>query len=790
MARRPIYWVSLMFTGGIFFDHFFLIDDPFRYLLILLFPVIWMFIQRHSFSECILLSLFLVLGTSYYGLIDTLNDTTLIDNRKTVQMAGVIQSDPKVDGNLLTFKLHLTEFDQHPADEIVISQIYLQSKQQQETVNYLKRGSFVSVKGKLIAPEAARNPNAFDYKTYLNHQRIHWIIQSTFIPQVIKDPSPFQLDTLLSSMQTYLSHSVEQAFPENIAPLVKGILLGNRDDIDPSLIDAYSILGLLHILAISGLHMTILSGGVLASFRFIGLTREISLLLTCIFIPLYVLLAGASPSIVRSGIMAVIFLLGNFLRKPVDGLNIWGAALLGMLIYNPYQLWDIGFQLSFIVTWGLIVFVPIFNPHPSTVKVPIRLMICVTMIAQLFSLPVLLYYFSQFSLLSPLANFFLVPFFSLVIIPFGFAALVVGLIHPGFAYLMTRGLAELWYLINHLVEKWSSFAWANLYIEKPSFLWLVIYYFVLLNRLWIMKGRVKIWWVCLILLFAFQWIGFPINQQKVIVTILDVGQGDAIVVELPNRKVYLIDGGGAAIRPRQTWQKKEKPFDAGQNIIIPFLKSKGINQIEQMIVTHGDLDHIGGLSSIIQAVRVRSILVNGVPPSSQEEEDLFKLIERKEIPIHKVYKGLRWSDNKNVVWTILNPNPNHHLTSDNNNSIVFLLEAWGFRLLFTGDLEAEGENSILPYIIEKVDVLKVAHHGSQTSTTDDWVKQVHPTISVISVGRKNRFGHPHLEPLERLASIGSHIERTDQNGAIIIEIKKRELVVSSQLQPKKYVIRQ
>ncbi|MBP1930498.1 DNA internalization-related competence protein ComEC/Rec2 [Ammoniphilus resinae] len=790
MARRPVYWLSLMFTGGIVFSHFFSMGDPFRYLLILLFPGIWMLIRRQNFSECILLFLFLMLGASYYDLLEKLNDTTLIDEGKTVEMTGTIRSEPKVDGNLLTFKLHLAQFDQQEAEEIVICQVYLQSKQDQEMANDLNRGSFVRIKGKLTAPEPARNPNAFDYKQYLYHQRIHWIIQTSSAPQVIKDPPPFQFDTLLSSIQNYLSHSVERTFPEKITPLVKGILLGNRDDIDPSLINAYSIFGLLHILAISGLHMTILSGGALAFLRIIGLTRESSLLLTCAFIPLYVLLTGASPSIVRSGIMAVIFLLGNFLRKPVDGLNIWGASLLSMLFYNPYQLWDIGFQLSFLVTWGLIVFVPIFYPHPPNVKVPFRLMICVTMIAQLVSLPVLIYYFSQFSFWSPLANFFLVPFFSLMIIPVGFASFLIGLIHPGFAYLMAKVLAELWNLINQVVVNLSRFTWTNYYVEKPSFLWLVVYYFVLLSRLWIMKKWIKFWWTSITLLIAFQCIAIPINRQNLVVTILDVGQGDAIVVELPNRKVYLIDGGGAAIAPRQSWQKKKKPFDAGQNVIVPFLKSKGINRIEKIIVTHGDLDHIGGLLSIIQAVGVGSVLVNGLPPGSQEERDLFKSIESKKIPVHKVYKGLKWHDNKSVVWTILNPDPRHPMSSDNNNSVVILLEAWGFRLLFTGDLEAEGENILLPYIIERVDVLKVAHHGSQTSTTDQWVKQVHPSVSVISVGRKNRFGHPHHEPLERLAAIGSHIERTDDNGAITIEIKKGELVVSSQLQPKKYVIRQ
>jgi len=277
--------------------------------------------------------------------------------------------------------------------------------------------------------------------------------------------------------------------------------------------------------------------------------------------------------------------------------------------------------------------------------------------------------------------------------------------------------------------------------------------------------------LCPLILFASLFFSWP--KKEVTVTFLDVGQGDAIVIETP-RKTVLIDGGGPPPRwGEQPWERRRDPYNPVKSVVMPFLHARGISSLDLLVLTHGDSDHIGGISYLLENMPVRQALVNGLPAKIEIEKKVNQLLREKRIPVVEARQGQIWREEPGIVWRVLNPAQRIVTEEDNANSVVLLLEAYGFHLLFAGDLEREGEERLLrENLVEPVDVLKVGHHGSKGSTSQAWVDRVTPKLSVISVGKENLYGHPHREAIERLAKRGGVVLRTDVCGAAVVHIKR------------------
>ncbi|MGZ0052845.1 DNA internalization-related competence protein ComEC/Rec2 [Brevibacillus gelatini] len=457
----------------------------------------------------------------------------------------------------------------------------------------------------------------------------------------------------------------------------------------------------------------------------------------------------------------------------MDGKEVWAGALLVMLAVNPYQLWHVGFQLSFAVTLGLIVFVP-YSQH-VLVRVPvwIRTLVAVTFSAQLVSFPFLVYHFHQFSPLSWLVNLLATPVLSLLALPLGYIALVLALIHPALAavpvWFTTWLLGWIHEPLYALEQKVIPFT----YWPHPEWWWVILYACflgilpILWNRGYHRKRDVALCFALFLGLLAAARQPFA-GSEEVRITFLDVGQGDSIVVEIGNQKVYLMDAGGTMRQPAaEPWMEKRDPFEVGKDVVLPFLMARGIEKIDRVIMTHGDLDHIGGMEALVPRLFFGEVLVNGKVPEEKEAK-IRELFLKKGVPITTGAPGQVWSDGPGIEWKWLHPGET--TLHGNDASVVLQLTAYNKTVLFTGDIEQGGEAALVQNGLSPVDVLKVAHHGSNTSSTKELLAAITPKAAVISAGENNRYGHPSAMVLQRLGEHGTAIYRTDRHGAITLII--------------------
>ncbi|MNI06497.1 ComEC family competence protein [compost metagenome] len=651
-----------------------------------------------------------------------------------------------------------------------------------------------------------------------------------------------------------LGGRMDHIFPARHAGFMKSMLIGQQDDLDPQRFQQFSELGLTHILAISGLNVAVFLGVCIWFMRKMRLTKETYLLISILLLPPYILLTGASPSIVRAGLMAMIALYA--VRRGIlkDALHLTAIVAWLMLLWDPYYLLDVGFQLSFLVTLGLIVCVPRVSrliPLSSTV---VTNTLSITIVSQLISFPISIYYFNQFSLLSWVANAILVPVISLVVFPAGLLALAAGTIYlplgQGFGWL----LAWLNDLIFWSTDQLQQLRGFRMIWPTPSFLWIVAYYaligilYAALNRRQLLREsagdkteqlntqevaaasaqsganhppypieyipvmlsasssfaqkfpntaahnpyrQTRLFLIlALSALAVLLYIGYTPERwnRHGLVQFMDVGQGDSILIRTPQGRHLLIDGGGTLTfrKPGEEWKDRKDPYEVGRKLLVPLLKKRGVHQLDMVILTHEDMDHSGGLQAVVEQIPVKQFLFNGTYKANDQISKLFGTVLDRTIPLVKAEYGSTIAIEEGTTLQILYPFMDREPVvtlenKQNDQSIVFLLHMGGLNWLFTGDMEKSSEDELLKALkgtsaeeeggrrLSSIDVLKIAHHGSKTSTSQAWLDYWNPKIAVISVGESNSYGHPSPEVIERIQQSDTRIFRTDQMGEVQLE---------------------
>ncbi|WP_256719774.1 ComEC/Rec2 family competence protein [Paenibacillus glucanolyticus] len=812
-----------------------------------------------------------------------------------VTAQGVISSPVEVDGDRADFKVSLQKADlgfrqststhmkthahqdndqDLKTDDVVMVQVRLLDKSELDIAGQWQRGDHIQLTGELQKPGEARNFDGFDYLQYLRTQNMHWIIKVKGADQAqITPPDGWSLSHILrwnDSARDTLGGKLEQLYTGVHAGYMKGLVIGNQDDLDPDTFMEFSRLGLTHILAISGMHVAVVVGCLLFLCTTLRMTRETSLTVVMWLIPVYVLLTGASPSIVRAGIMGMIGLYAARRRLLKDGLHILSAAALGMLLWNPYFLVNVSFQLSFIVTAGLMIFVPKLMPLLRFMPRWLAGTVGITVVAQLISFPLTIYYFNQVSLLSVIANLILVPVISLIVLPLGMVSLLL-------SWVWMRGagwLANITEWLNQLtfrIVEWMNVSSAFMTLwPSPSLAWILAYYVALYVLLSIVKkksehqgaamnnsddtvpleGRdslnsradlseptavfplVDQWagslrWrgfittshyveryavrsvimLLSVVLGALLYTGYqsPSMGGAGLVQFLDVGQGDSILVTTPEGKHILIDGGGRVNfrKEKDAWKERKAPFEVGEKVVVPLLKKRGVHQLEAVIMTHGDQDHIGGLLAVLKEIPVKSVVFNGTLADSDSFRELMSTAVQRNVPIYQAgaERG-PWKVDKYTDIQFLFPifpesgetiNSLPLIKEQNHASLVFVLQMNGSRVLFTGDTDQAAEQKILLHLEEllhegsglqadnPVDVMKVAHHGSKTSTSAAWLNAWKPRTAVISAGVNNMYGHPHTDVVGRLERSGSIIYQTNLHGEVQMRMKENHIEIRTKL---------
>ena len=616
--------------------------------------------------------------------------------------------------------------------ERIICNLYFNTiEEKEEYMKKIKLGQTVYLEGVMKEPSQNTNKYLFNYKKYLLSKKIYY----TFTIKKIDINENI-------SMQYKIKNSLIDRIEKLNSPYLYAFILGDTSFIESSIKSTYQSNGISHLLAISGMHITLLFSTIYRLLEKIKRTK-FNILFVFILLFFYLFLVNFTPSSIRAGLMFIVLLL--FKKMKSYKVLIFIFALL--ISINPYYVYNIGFLLSFIVSFYILLFNDLIKGNYF------QKLLMTSLIAFIASMPVIIYNYNSINLLSVFLNLIFVPFVTYLVFPLSFVSLLFGFSRM---YIFFTGIME---NLSLFFDKLSiSIILGD--IGAFIIIYVVIGIFVLYKMKMGKYGYLLIYFVAL-------FIHFNIHTMNPTITMFDVGQGDSILVEFPNNKGnILIDTGGSYT---EKWKKTN--YSLAQNITISYLKKKGIKKLDYLILTHGDYDHMGEAINLVNNFKVEKVIFNCGNFNTLEME-LIKLLKIKKIKYYSCIKELNIDNNKLYFLQT------KEYDNENDNSNIIYTELDGYKFMFMGDAGVEKERDILEkYNLSNIDVLKVGHHGSGTSSSKEFIKEIKPKYGVISVGKNNRYGHPNKEVLDTLND--SKIYRTDQDGSIMFKIKKDKLQIET-----------
>ena len=651
----------------------------------------------------------------------------------------------------------------------------------------LEYGDRINLTGNFIEPETQRNYRGFDYRKYLKTQGIYGNINVNNITKIQNIGLSPKISILkrINSISNKIKNIFKENFNEKISNVILGMLLGYTDEIDLNVKEDFSKSNISHILAVSGMHVgyVILFCNIIFSKLF---GKRKTYFITIIVLIFYMFLTGLSPSVVRASIMACFMLFSKLIYRKSDVWTNISISLLSMLIYNPFCIGNISLILSYVGTIGILTYSINFK---QTNK--IKDMIGITLSVTIFLIPILSIYFNKI----PIFSLFVSLLVGIIVLPIFILAIVFIVLNKTTLFIKFFVKNILNFLVKILLkisEFGSKIPLNQIYVVMPNWLEIFIYYVIIFISVFLVyvfkpkrkqntvfnrriknlfhllkfryrQNKEKVLSIFLIVLIFFGCI--KIIPKELRIHFIDVGQGDSCLIVTPNNKKILIDGGGS------------ENYDIGKNTLIPYLMARRIKKIDYIIISHFDTDHVGGMLTVMEEIKVEKVVISRQGEDSENYQKFKDIVKEKKIKNVVADKGDKLKIEKNIYFDILWPNPSKFVSENvlNNNSIVCKLQYKNFSMLFTGDIEKEAEKPILHeykknlHILNST-ILKVAHHGSKTSTTEEFLKAVSPKFALIGVGKDNKFGHPNDEVIKRLENDGCKIYRTDKMGEISISV--------------------
>lgn len=660
----------------------------------------------------------------------------------------------------------------------------------------LEYGDKINIKGTYVKPEIQRNYKGFDYSKFLKSKKNYGSIKSNNIKILSKNNINFILK-YANRIHIFLNNKISENMPKDCKDIFLGLVLGDTNNIEDDIIENFRTSSISHVLAISGMHISYIIMGVNLLFKKLFGYR-LSKYITIFILIIYMLIVGFSPSIVRAGIMGVLTILASITYRKSDTLTNIGLSALILLIYNPFIIYDLGFQFSYAGTMGILLFNKnIFNAlksiknqyKKSIFDNKLGESISVIIAAQILILIISILHYNILGLYFIITNLLT----SIIIGPI----IIIGIVYVFILIINTRLANLVGIILNFFIKvlisisNFSSLPFAKIYVTTPNFICVITYLILILliqflyyiyhskkqnetvlrfrNTIALIKYKLKSKEKILKIIFALFLIIFilySIIPQNLKMNFVDVGQGDCTFIVTPKKHTILIDGGGSEF----------SSFDVGKSVLLPYILDRGYTKLDYVFISHFDSDHIGGILTILKELKVKNVIISRQGERSENYDEFIKIIKEKRIKLIIVEVGDTINIEKNVHIKILWPESK--LVSDNilnNNSIVMKLNYYKFSCLFTGDIEETAENKIVEKYIHnelKANIIKIAHHGSKTSTTDSFLKEVKPKIALIGVEKNNKFGHPSDEVINLLEKQKIKIYRTDLNGEICMKINK------------------
>ncbi|MBT3250969.1 MAG: DNA internalization-related competence protein ComEC/Rec2 [Candidatus Marinimicrobia bacterium] len=629
-------------------------------------------------------------------------------------------------------------------------------------------GDTLWMSGILIIPDYPTNPGQFNYRQYLLQKGITSILVKGEINRFSE--GPWSLGRLFTNWRFYAGETINKNVDEPFSGIVKGLIIGDRLDIDDGIKKRFMDIGIVHILAVSGLHVGYIYLILSLTGKILRMPPKAVFIFISIGLIFYMGLTGFTVSVIRAGIMAILYSWGKMREKNINPWNIVIFSAIFVLYLNPYQYDSPGFLLSYGAVSGilfsysrlvnLICLVPLLKRSRSNkfIRGVIDLVL-VTISAQVGTLIPSSVFFHTIPVWGILANLLIV-FLSGIAVISGILTVLTNALSSIIPDLFGETAWFTLFIMNHISMFISDLPFRHIYLgEIPLILMSLIFITILL---WISSINIKVLKLAifstLMILNIFMWKSM-IYIDSVKFWFLDVGQGDACVI-IDGKNTILIDAGYAGFGK-----------DYGKYAILPFLKSEGINQLDLAVMTHPHADHIGGFRSIMKDIEVKAVW----DTRNDYQSSLYDAIKLKcvedEIPIDYPEPGNIYQIGR-IRITILYPNESlsKSVHNINNASIVFRIDVDKDSFLFTGDIEKEGERYLYKLDeIKNVDLIKLGHHGSITSSTEKLCQLVRARFGIVSLGKNNKYGHPSIDVLERWESVDTYLYRTDLRGAVLAE---------------------
>ena len=646
-----------------------------------------------------------------------------------------------ITGTIIDYKMLDTKYkmtiltNKDNISEKVIASIYLNDNDSnlRKKVSDFKIGDRIILKGNLNKPLNNTIPNTFNYQKYLYYQKIYYLFTVKEIISIENSSNYFY------QFQDFLYKRCEMIDEKGYLTM----LIYGKKNIDADTYSYLQDLGVVHLFAISGLHISIFTMLLEALLKKIKMGLRNFIII--IFLIIYASLLGFPASVMRALMMFIFLKVFSFLKEKFKmSFKTYEIMLLStsiLLIINPYFLYDTGFLYSNLCTFGLIY-------YNDKTKNYLLKSLKTTYIATIFSLPITVCLNYSYNLLTPLFNIVFVPFISFLFYPI----CLITFLFPFFLPVL-KILIKLLELLTIVFTKVSI----NIILPKMSIIVIIIYY---LNIFLLSKYKKVYYHLFNILFLLIYPYGYSLDNS-LNVYYLDVSQGDASILISPKKEVTMIDTGGLTT---------DENYYTAKNII-KFLHSISIKKIDNLIISHGDFDHIGNAFYLVNNIKVGKVIFNN-NEFNELETNLIKILQDKKIEFQKGNSNLQ---GKYLTWQFLNT---RLYDNENDNSLVTYLKYQDYTFLFMGDASKLTEEDVIKkYKLPKIDFLKVGHHGSKTSSSKEFISKINPKYSIISVGRKNKYGHPNKEVLNNLDN--SKIYRTDQDGSIMFKIKDNKLEIET-----------
>ncbi len=716
---------------------------------------------------------------------------------ENIIVEGIIVSNQEEREYKNRYKLNVLTVNS--SDKYQSTQMYIEVK---KDISF-QYGDKVMLQGEFRKGSKQRNTGGFDYQLYLKSIHIYGTLKVENYKKISSDNANW-FEKSMNDIKLVISQNIENLLEEQEQQIVKGLILGDTTALDEELKEKFQIANISHVLAVSGMHIIYIIMGIEMFFKK-WLGKRYVKYVVIIGLVFYMALTGYTSSIVRAGIMGMMNIVAFLVYRKND---IWTSIAISLgiiLIQNPYAITGVGLQLSYLGTIGIILFNKSIKQYFDNIKwiknnisikrskrisqivENLKDMIAVTLSAQLMILPVMLYHFNMIGIYFVITNILV----SIVTVPIMFLSVIF--VFSSFIQLQISQFISIFLSLGIKcfiqISNLANLPFSKIYVPTPSILFIIIYYIAILigNQIYriytsqyinptktrvknlialakyklyekkkkirkiyqkILKERnvkvfiVKTYKVIFFIVFLVGIYQFPKNLE---IHFLDVGQGDSCFIITPNHKTILIDGGGST----------SNTFDVGKDTLIPYLLDKGYTKLDYILISHFDQDHVGGILPILEEFKVGQVFITKQEEKSENYETFLEIVKEKNLKVREVKVGdkitigevtfhILWPMEKQIEENILN-----------NNAMVMKLQYKSFSMLFTGDIEEVAEKKILDTYKNHLDmlkatVLKVAHHGSKSSSTEEFLKAVNSKVAIIGVGENNMFGHPNNAVLERL----------------------------------------